>query len=80
MCLVRGSGVGKNVQKGLRILRASSVDNATIGWNLPGYCYRYGYGVEQHAKQAIYNYKQATKAGIGMRALSQAHSSLGDMY
>lgn len=34
MCLIRGTGVRKNVQKGLQILQESCIDNSTIGWNL----------------------------------------------
>lgn len=56
MCLVRGGGVRKNVKKGLRILQESCVSNSTIGSNLLGDCYRYGYGVQRDANQAVYNY------------------------
>jgi len=45
-----------------------------------GDCYRHGYGVRRDANQAVYNYTKATKANIGMRARSQAHATLGDMY
>jgi len=80
MCLIRGRGVPENVKEGLKILRESCVENSTIGWNLLGDCYRYGYGVQRDANLAVYNYKQSTRANVGMRALSLAHESLGDMY
>lgn len=80
MCLVRGLGVTKRTQTGLKIIREGLSSGHACGWSVYGDCYRYGYGMKNDVVQAIRCYSTAIMAASGQRVIVDAHFALTEMF
>ena len=82
LCLVRGSGVEQNIEKGWaeiqNALKANSdMDNT---WFVLGECYRHGYGIRKNMPKAIDCYLRATLSPDLHTGKKRALFALGSMY
>ena len=62
--LIEGAGVPKDVQKGLRLLRAADRAGILEARNYLGYCYRVGRGVNRNARRGFQLTLQAARDGV----------------
>jgi uncharacterized protein len=62
--LIEGAGVTKDVQKGLRLLRAADRAGILEARNYLGYCYRVGRGVNRNARRGFHLTLQAARGGV----------------
>lgn len=57
--ILQGYGIKKNVHAGIKILRDGLKTGHGNGWALYGDCYRFGYGFQKDAVQAVHCYAKA---------------------
>jgi len=80
MCLIRGIGCKKNVERGFRLIRRGCAQNIGGSYTVLGDCYRYGYVVDKNIEKALDSYKRTIEINDMHVPIVRSHCSIAEMY